>query len=109
MSNSTGKSIMLLLAGTIVGAGLGILFAPQKGSKTRSKIKDGFQDAKEDLITKFDEVSGQLKKSYSDSKLNFNENLDSLISDVSYKAEDVIEHLEKKLSELKEQNAKFQK
>ena len=39
MSNKTGDSILALLAGAAIGVGIGILFAPDKGSKTREKIK----------------------------------------------------------------------
>ena len=40
MSNNTGNSVLALLLGAAIGAGVGILFAPEKGSKTREKIKD---------------------------------------------------------------------
>jgi gas vesicle protein len=33
MSNSTGNTFLALLTGAVIGAGIGILFAPDKGSK----------------------------------------------------------------------------
>jgi gas vesicle protein len=33
MSNNTGTTLLALLTGAAIGAGVGILFAPDKGSK----------------------------------------------------------------------------
>jgi gas vesicle protein len=110
MSNNAGNTFVALLTGAVIGAGIGILFAPDKGCRTRKKFKDGYDDAKKDLKDKFENVSDELKH-----KLSFNKNYDlqetyeDLISNVSHKAEDVISFLESKLAELKEQNAKLQK
>lgn len=38
--NST-NTFLLLAAGIVAGAALGVMFAPAKGSETRQKIKDG--------------------------------------------------------------------
>ena len=60
MSNNAGNTLVAVLTGVAIGAGIGILFAPDKGSKTRMKIKEGFDDVKDDLHYKFDKVSSQL-------------------------------------------------
>jgi gas vesicle protein len=39
MSNKTSNGIIALLAGAAIGVGLGILFAPDKGSKPEKKLK----------------------------------------------------------------------
>lgn len=93
MSNNTGNTVIALLAGAAIGAVAGILLAPDKGSKTREKIKDGFDKAKHNLKKKFD-----LEETYED-----------IVSNMSHKTEDVISFLETKLADLKKQNAKFQK
>ena len=109
MSNTSGNSLLALLTGALIGAGIGILYAPDKGSKTREKIKYRFQDAKDDLKTKLDEVSKQLKSKLNNSKDNLEDSFEEMVSQASHKTEDLILFLEQKLAELKEQNAKLQK
>lgn len=111
MSNNTGNTLLALIVGTAIGAGIGILFAPDKGSKTRQKFKDGYDDAIKDLKHKFDEASHELKRKFTHHSKNhsLHDTYEELISNVSHKTEDVISFLEEKLADLKEQNAKLQK
>jgi gas vesicle protein len=109
MSSNTGNTLVALLAGVAVGAGIGILFAPDKGSKTREKIKDGYGDAKNNLINKLENVSKGIKNKFSSAKSDLEETYEDLVSNIGHKNEDVILYLEKKLADLKEQNAKLQK
>ncbi|WP_310556917.1 YtxH domain-containing protein [Flavobacterium sp.] len=52
----SGKTAAGVLLGIGVGALLGILFAPEKGSKTRRRIMDKGQDYADELKGKFDEL-----------------------------------------------------
>jgi len=108
MSNNT-NSVLALLLGAAIGAGVGILFAPDKGSKTREKIKDGFDDAKDNLKHKFEDVTHQLRKKFEGSKHDLDQTYEEMVSNMSHKTEDVISFLETKLADLKEKNAKLQK
>jgi gas vesicle protein len=75
--NNTGKIVVAAAAGVVVGAILGILFAPEKGSETRKKMtdegrklyddvkdkfrkgKEKFSDLKEDIEQKIKEKAGE--------------------------------------------------
>lgn len=109
MSNNTGNSLLALLAGAAIGAGIGILFAPDKGSRTREKIKGGYDDAKNNLKHKFEDVTDQLRSRFAGAKYDLDETYEELVSNMSHKTEDVISFLETKLADLKEKNAKLQK
>jgi gas vesicle protein len=109
MSNNTGNTLLALLTGAAIGAGVGILFAPDKGSKTRGKIKDGYKDAQKDLVKKYETLSNEVKSKLSSAKIDFEGSYDDLLDSMSHKTEDVILFLEDKLAELKAKNAKLQK
>ena len=109
MSNSTGNTLFAILTGVAIGAGIGILYAPNKGSKTRGKLKDGFDGVKNDLQNKLDSVSLQLSDQLTTAKFDLEETYEDLVSNMSHKTEEVISFLEEKLADLKRQNAKLQK
>jgi gas vesicle protein len=60
----SGKTAAGVLLGVGVGALLGILFAPDKGSKTRQKIMDKGQDYTDELKGKFDELYQDVSDKY---------------------------------------------
>jgi gas vesicle protein len=52
---NTGKVFVGILAGVAVGALLGVLFAPDKGSETRRKISRKSKDFVDDVKHKYDD------------------------------------------------------
>jgi gas vesicle protein len=60
----TDKVILGVLGGLAAGAILGILFAPEKGDKTRKKIKNKGIDYADGLKYQYGETSNSLSKKY---------------------------------------------
>ena len=73
MSKDKKSGIGKFIAGAAVGAGLGILFAPKKGSETRRDLKNkldeligkakeiDIEEVKEEFLKKVDEVKKELE------------------------------------------------
>ena len=108
-----------LILGTLVGAGIGILLAPEKGSDTRAKlkkeggkIKDQFVDdmkiVKQQVTSDFKEMKEDLSEAASSGKEKLKADLKDFRSKASYKTEKAITFLEKQLAILKEKNKAYQ-
>ena len=65
---STSKILLGFLAGAAAGAIAGLLFAPDKGSETRSKISKKTGELGESLKNSFNDFVEGLKESYSSTK-----------------------------------------
>ncbi len=109
MTDNSGNVLLALLTGAAIGAGIGILYAPDEGKKTRKKIKEKALEAKEDFTERLVHAKDELTKTANEKREAFERKLEDTISDMSYKADDIIVTLERKLEELKKKNAEFQK
>ena len=58
------KVILGVLGGVAVGALMGVLFAPEKGDKTRKKIMEKSNDYAEELKDKLDSLLGTVTSKY---------------------------------------------
>jgi gas vesicle protein len=65
---STSKVLLGLLAGAAIGAALGILFAPDKGTETRRKIAEEGNDLADNLKGKFTDLVDGVKDKFSSLK-----------------------------------------
>lgn len=101
MSNNSGNIIVALLAGAVIGAGVGILLAPDKGSNTRQKIKDGVNSSKDDLLEKLKGFTDMIKDKTTDAVSAIDEMLEETISSEGNDKEALIALLEQKLKALK--------
>jgi len=60
--NVTGIAIGALVVGALTGAVLGVLFAPDKGSKTRDNIVNGAKDMTDDIKKRLTDEAAALRK-----------------------------------------------
>ena len=72
-----------ILGGLAVGAILGVLFAPDKGSNTRRKIAEKGTDLKDNLKGNFNDFVVSIEDQYS----NFTSNAEEVIEDGKSKLE----------------------
>src|ERR1044071_3937111 len=101
MSKNTGTILIALLTGAALGATAGILFAPDKGSKTRGKIRDGYNDGKKAVSDKYDEIYEKVKSKFNGTPTDFASAFEHIVTQAEYKKDDIIDALERKLKELK--------
>ncbi len=93
MSKEKGSGIGKFIAGAAIGAGLGILFAPKKGSETRAALK-----------AKMNELVAQIKNIDMDEvKEEFNQKVAEIKADLAdLDKERVLEIAKEKAAQLKE-------
>ena len=89
------NTLLGLVAGSAVGIGLGILFAPDKGKNTRKKIKNSVSDKVDELKEQLESLTKNLRQKSLEIKGSLEEKVDNLLSESNYKSEDLISLLEK--------------
>ncbi|MES2240048.1 MAG: YtxH domain-containing protein [Bacteroidota bacterium] len=87
----TSKTIISVLGGVVVGAALGILFAPDKGENTRKKIAKKGNDAKDKAMGSLNHLLDEIS-----------EKCNSLINKSEKSAQNGIDTVQKELSTLKD-------
>jgi len=84
---NSGKVLLGVLAGVAIGATLGILFAPDKGSTTRKKIAKKSDDYANELEVRFNEFIEGITRKYQ----NVKEEATQMAEGGKHKAESFVE------------------
>ncbi len=106
---NTGSTLLALITGAAIGAGLGLLYAPESGEHTRKKLRKDAEDAQDRLNKRYKETSSNLSDKAKKARIDFESRLEETLSSASHKADDILSAMETKLEELRKQNAKLQK
>jgi gas vesicle protein len=89
-NNNNGKIITgSLVIGALIGATLGVLFAPHKGKKTRNKMVNGFKKSANELRTEFSEDGKYIKNK----ALDFGNQLKNKVNDEVTSMKDIAKDL----------------
>ncbi len=78
MKRSTSNLFIGFFAGLTVGAILGVLYAPDKGTNTRKKIVKKTQELAEDIEERFDELKEEVTDLVEDVKENLSDKKEKL-------------------------------
>ncbi|MFY7665281.1 YtxH domain-containing protein [Flavobacterium sp.] len=100
MSKDQTKVLLAAALGAVAGLALGVLFAPDKGSETRRKIKDSIGEQKDKIAQKIQELL-QLAESQKITKEQLDETVDELVSKADDGAAEILRTLQEKLDSLK--------
>jgi gas vesicle protein len=94
MENTNGalKVVGALAAGALVGVILGILFAPEKGSRTRSNIIDGVKDLADDVKNKVSNEASALHKKAKDLEDMAKEKVEEVFENEKHKAKEAAQN-----------------
>jgi gas vesicle protein len=83
--NGTGRLVGALVVGALAGAALGILFAPEKGIRTRKNIIDGAKDLADDIKRKMKNEASELRKKAEDLEEQAKDKVEEVINNVKHK------------------------
>lgn len=100
-SGDNMKVVGALVLGAAVGATLGVLFAPKKGSETRQNIADNAKKMGKNLKDKFQDQVDGLKSQVAKAEKFIEDNAENIKSNVEDRFADAKNNIESKVSSAK--------
>ena len=100
MSNNTNL-IAGIIGGAAAGLAVGMLYAPDKGSETRRKIREKAVDVKDNLVEKTNNIAQKITENIGSGKSELERSLDDVIHNMIHTTYNAITTLENKLEQLK--------
>lgn len=105
MKNNNNDMLIGILTGVAIGVGVGILFAPGKGSKTRKKIKNAAVETRQDVSEWMKRAKDDLAQTAQENKEVFDRKIKSTVANMSDKADHILIDMEQKLERLRKMNS----
>lgn len=107
--SKTSQTILAFISGAAIGAGISLLYAPEKGKETRRRLSEETGLAREKAKAQWNETYANVNRSTRKILTELEEKINQSLSSASSKADDLIATTQKRLDELREQNKKLQK
>lgn len=105
--SKTTNTVLGVLAASAVGAALGILFAPDKGSRTRGKIQEGANRVRDGFVDQANYLGEEISNRYTSTKNQILGQTEGIVATAKQRNADELSHLEDKLNSMKDHNSKI--
>ena len=90
---TAGTGLAAFLLGAVVGAAIGLLYAPNKGETTRKRLKrwanDTYEDNKEYMLEHAQDLKEKAKEHFEAAREKFNEGKEKVVKEFNRRKEEV--------------------